>query len=103
VFIAWLLALLAFAAWFAVYAWTSIEGPAIPAVGYVAMGLGIVFSLAIGWALWRCCFTQAVTATTRRRNMKRPTRIRSADRKSPAQQKPTIGPYLRLPLRHDFP
>jgi hypothetical protein len=51
-----LLALLAFAAWFAVYAWTSFEGPAIPAVGYVAMALGIVFSLAIGCGLMALLF-----------------------------------------------
>lgn len=51
-----LLALLAFAAWFAVYAWTSIEGPAIPSVGYVAMGLGIVVSLAIGCGLMALLF-----------------------------------------------
>jgi len=51
-----LLALLAFATWFAVHAWTSIERPAIPAVGYVAMVLGIVFSLAVGCGLMALLF-----------------------------------------------
>jgi len=36
-----LIALLAIAVWFAIYSWNAIEGPAIPAGGYVAMWLGI--------------------------------------------------------------
>ena len=51
-----LLALLALALWFAVYSWNAIEGPPIPTGGYVAMGLGIVFSLAIGCGLMALLF-----------------------------------------------
>lgn len=46
-----LLAILAAAIWFASSAWLSISGPPMPAVGYVAMTLGIVFSLVIGIGL----------------------------------------------------
>jgi len=46
-----LLALLGGAVWFAVYSWSAIEGPPMPAGGYVAMGLGIVFSLLVGCGL----------------------------------------------------
>ena len=46
-----LVALLAATLWFAVYSWNAIEGPPIPTTGYVAMGLGIVFSLLIGCGL----------------------------------------------------
>ena len=51
-----LIALLGFAAWFAVYAWNAIEGPAIPTAGYVAMGLGIGFSLIVGCGLMALLF-----------------------------------------------
>lgn len=51
-----LLALLVVAVWFAIYSWTAIEGPPIPAGGYVAMGLGIVFSLLIGCGLMALLF-----------------------------------------------
>lgn len=51
-----LLTLLACATWLAIYTWRSIAGPAIPTVGYVAMGLGIVFSLAIGCGLMALLF-----------------------------------------------
>ena len=51
-----LIALLAFAVWLAIYTWASIVGPAIPTAGYVAMGLGIVFSLAIGFGLMALLF-----------------------------------------------
>jgi hypothetical protein len=46
-----LLAILAAALWFAASAWVSISGPPIPAIGYVAMAFGIVFSLIIGFGL----------------------------------------------------
>lgn len=51
-----LIVLLAFALWFAVYAWNAIEGPAIPTGGYVAMWLGIVFSLLVGCGLMALLF-----------------------------------------------
>jgi len=51
-----LVALLAVALWFAVYSWNAIEGPAIPTTGYVAMGLGIVFSLLVGCGLMALLF-----------------------------------------------
>jgi len=54
--IAPLFAILAAAAWYATQAWTSITGPPMPAVGYVAMTLGIVFSLAIGCGLMALLF-----------------------------------------------
>jgi fatty acid desaturase len=51
-----LLAILAAALWFAASAWLSIAGPPMPAVGYVAMILGIVFSLVIGCGLMALLF-----------------------------------------------
>lgn len=51
-----LLAILAAAIWFASSAWLSISGPPMPAVGYVAMTLGIVFSLVIGIGLMGLIF-----------------------------------------------
>jgi hypothetical protein len=41
---------------FAAQSWTSIEGPPIPEVGYVAMTIGVVFSLLIGIALMALLF-----------------------------------------------
>jgi hypothetical protein len=51
-----LLGLLVAASWFAVRGWTSIEGPPMPEVGYVAMTFGVVFSLLIGVALMTLLF-----------------------------------------------
>jgi len=51
-----LLGLLIAAAAFAVRSWTSIEGPPLPEVGYVAMTIGVVFSLMIGIALMALLF-----------------------------------------------
>jgi len=51
-----LVVLLAVALWFAIYSWNAIEGPPIPTTGYVAMGLGIVFSLLIGCGLMALLF-----------------------------------------------
>lgn len=51
-----LMLLLAVSAWFAIYAWNAIEGPPIPAEGYVAMALGIVFSLVVGIGLMALVF-----------------------------------------------
>ena len=51
-----LLGLLVAATVFAVRSWTSIEGPAMPEIGYVAMTIGVVFSLLIGIALMALLF-----------------------------------------------
>ena len=51
-----LIALLAIAVCFAIYSWNAIEGPAIPAGGYVAMWLGIVFSIIVGCGLMALVF-----------------------------------------------
>ena len=51
-----LLAILAAAAWFAASAWLSVSGPPMPATGYVAMALGIVFSLIVGCGLMALLF-----------------------------------------------
>lgn len=51
-----LVALLVAAVWFAVYSWAAIEGPPMPTGGYVAMWLGIVFSLVIGCGLMALLF-----------------------------------------------
>jgi len=50
-----LLGLLGAAIWFAVWGWTSLEG-SIPPSGYVAMALGIVFSLLVGCGLMALMF-----------------------------------------------
>jgi hypothetical protein len=51
-----LIALLAVAVWFAIYTWNAIEGPPLPTGGYVAMGLGIVFSIVVGCGLMALVF-----------------------------------------------
>jgi len=51
-----LLAILAAALWYASRAWTEVAGPPMPAAGYVAMALGIVFSLVIGCGLMALLF-----------------------------------------------
>ncbi|MEX0752084.1 MAG: hypothetical protein WD073_04065 [Xanthobacteraceae bacterium] len=51
-----LFALLAASIWFAYDVWTTDDGPPIPAMGYFAMGLGILFSLAIGIGLMALIF-----------------------------------------------
>jgi hypothetical protein len=51
-----LLVILAAAGWYASNAWTSIEGPPMPTTGYVAMALGVVFSLIIGCGLMALLF-----------------------------------------------
>ena len=48
--------ILAAAAWFASRAWTAVSGPPMPAAGYVAMTLGIVFSLVVGCGLMALLF-----------------------------------------------
>jgi hypothetical protein len=51
-----LVAILAAALWFAASAWISVAGPPMPAAGYVAMSLGIVFSLIVGCGLMALLF-----------------------------------------------
>ena len=51
-----LLALLFVALWYAAQSWTSLEGPDMPPSLYVAMGLGIVFSILIGSGLMALVF-----------------------------------------------
>ena len=51
-----LIAILAAALWFAAGAWTRINGPPMPAVGYIAMILGVVFSLVLGFGLMGLLF-----------------------------------------------
>ena len=51
-----LLLILGAAGWFAASAWVSVEGPPMPATGYLAMALGVVFSLVIGCGLMALLF-----------------------------------------------
>ena len=51
-----LLALLVLTVWFAASSWMALEGPPLPTTGYVAMWLGIVFSLVVGCGLMALVF-----------------------------------------------
>jgi hypothetical protein len=51
-----LLGLLVAATLYAIRGWTSIDGPPMPEVGYVAMTIGVVFSLLVGIALMTLLF-----------------------------------------------
>jgi len=51
-----LLVLLVAATWYATQAWTALSGPPMPATGYVAMTIGIVFSLVVGCGLMALLF-----------------------------------------------
>jgi hypothetical protein len=51
-----LLGLLVTASWFAIHTWMSVEGPAMPTTGYVAMTLGVVFSVVLGCGLMALVF-----------------------------------------------
>jgi hypothetical protein len=51
-----LVGMLIAAIWFSVWAWTSLEGGPMPTTGYVAMALGIVFSLVVGIGLMALIF-----------------------------------------------
>lgn len=51
-----LLGLLTAATWFAVHTWMSADGPDMPISGYVAMALGVVFSVALGCGLMALVF-----------------------------------------------
>jgi hypothetical protein len=51
-----LFAILIAAAWFASRAFTAVSGPPMPAAGYIAMTLGIVFSIVVGCGLMALLF-----------------------------------------------
>ena len=51
-----LFGILAAAIWYAASAWFSLSGPPMPAIGYVALTLGVVFSLVIGCGLMALLF-----------------------------------------------
>ncbi|MDR3421521.1 MAG: hypothetical protein P4L80_09830 [Xanthobacteraceae bacterium] len=56
VLLAALIAIMAAALWYAADAWLTVQGPPMPAVGYVAMGFGIVLSLLVGCGLMALVF-----------------------------------------------
>ncbi len=51
-----LFAILIAAGWYAGHAWNAVSGPPMPATGYVAMILGVVFSLVLGCGLMALLF-----------------------------------------------
>jgi hypothetical protein len=51
-----LFAILVLAGWFAAGAWTRLSGPPMPAIGYVAMTFGVIFSLVVGFGLMALLF-----------------------------------------------
>jgi hypothetical protein len=51
-----LLTMLAVSLWFAASSWTVLDGPDMPAGLYIAMGLGIFFSLLVGCGLMALVF-----------------------------------------------
>jgi hypothetical protein len=51
-----LFAILAAAFWYAASAWLSLSGPPMPTIGYVALALGVVFSLLVGCGLMALLF-----------------------------------------------
>jgi hypothetical protein len=51
-----LLGLLAASVWFASQSWLSVDGPPMPTQGYIAMTLGVVFSVVIGCGLMALVF-----------------------------------------------
>jgi len=64
-----LFAILVAAFWFASRAFTAVDGPPMPEIGYVAMTLGIIFSLIIG------CGLMALLFYSSRHGYDEPTRI----------------------------
>ena len=54
--VAALFGILAAAVWLAVRTWISAQGAPIPPVGYVAMAIGVIFSLLVGFALMALVF-----------------------------------------------
>jgi hypothetical protein len=51
-----LFGILAGAVWYAAYAWLSVDGPPMPASGYIFMILGVVLSLLVGFGLMGLIF-----------------------------------------------
>lgn len=51
-----LFAILAASGWYAARAWISVSGPPMPATGYIAMTIGVVFSVAVGCGLMALLF-----------------------------------------------
>ncbi len=51
-----LFAILAAAGWYAARAWISVNGPPMPATGYIAMALGVLFPLVLGCGLMALLF-----------------------------------------------
>jgi hypothetical protein len=51
-----LFALLGAAGWFAARAWIKVSGPPLPVNGYIAMTLGVIFSLVVGCGLMALLF-----------------------------------------------
>jgi hypothetical protein len=51
-----LLAILAMATWYLATVWTSISGAPMSTNGYIAMALGVFFSLAVGFGLMTLLF-----------------------------------------------
>ena len=51
-----LFAILAAAGWYAATTWNGVSGPPMPTTGYVAMTLGVVFSLVVGCGLMALLF-----------------------------------------------
>ena len=51
-----LVIILAAAGWYASRAWTDVSGPPMPATGYIAMALGVGFSLLVGCGLMALVF-----------------------------------------------
>ncbi len=51
-----LFGILAGACWYAAHAWMSVDGPQMPASGYIFMTLGVVLSLLVGFGLMGLIF-----------------------------------------------
>ena len=51
-----LVAILIASVWFAAYGWVATEGAAMPVAGYVAMAVGIFFTLLVGVGLMSLVF-----------------------------------------------
>jgi hypothetical protein len=51
-----LVAILAATGWYAARAWIAVEGPPMPLTGYIAMTLGVVFSVVVGCGLMALLF-----------------------------------------------
>jgi hypothetical protein len=54
--VAVLFVILAAAFWYVAWAWTSLSGPPMPTTFYVALILGVVFSLVVGFGLMGLLF-----------------------------------------------